>query len=104
MKGDNQNVLFRDVNPILNCVVDNRFDDALAEAREVDAQLQSLTLEEKNALFKEKPYLGVPFTIKDFFTVKGLCWTAGLWYRRHEKVGASNQQQCWHCIVPQFEV
>ena len=66
--------------------MDNRFEDALAEAREVDAHLQSLSPEEKNALFKEKPYLGVPFTIKDCFTVKGLCWTAGLWYRRHEKV------------------
>ena len=66
--------------------MDNRFEDALAEAREVDAHLQSLTQEEKNALFTEKPYLGVPFTIKDCFTVKGLYWTAGLWYRRHEKV------------------
>ena len=81
--------VFRDVNPILNCVVDNRFDLALAEARAIDARLRVMTEEEKRTLFEEKPFLGIPFTIKDCFEVEGLSWTAGLWYRRNEKVEPS---------------
>ena len=77
---------FRDVNPILNCVVDNRFDLALAEARAIDARLHVMTEEERRIVFEEKPFLGIPFTIKDCFEVEGLSWTAGLWYRRNEKV------------------
>lgn len=58
------------VNPIINCVVDNRFELALEEARAVDKIIQS---GEKNeiTLEYETPFLGVPFTIKDCFAVKG---------------------------------
>jgi len=59
-----------EINPILNCVVDDRFDDALEEARAVDRMLATSkkTLEE---LEKETPFLGVPFSTKDAIMVEG---------------------------------
>ncbi|KAK4023061.1 hypothetical protein OUZ56_008496 [Daphnia magna] len=69
------------VNPIINCVVDNRFDLALEEARKVDQLLQSGQKDEES-LEIETPFLGVPFTIKDCFSVAGLHYTSGLVKRK----------------------
>lgn len=51
-------------------MVDNRFEMALQEARQVDQLIQSGEKDEKT-LQLETPFLGVPFTIKDCFSVKG---------------------------------
>jgi fatty acid amide hydrolase 2 len=60
----------KEVNPLINCMVDNRFDEALKEARNVDKLIQS---KQKDAatLELETPFLGVPFSTKDTFAVKG---------------------------------
>lgn len=58
------------VNPIINCVVDNRFELALEEAKSVDKLIQSGE-KSQETLEQETPFLGVPFTIKDCFAVKG---------------------------------
>uniref|UniRef100_A0A0P4W2Q6 Amidase domain-containing protein n=2 Tax=Scylla olivacea TaxID=85551 RepID=A0A0P4W2Q6_SCYOL len=71
----------KEINPILNCVVDDRFEDALQEAREADELIRLGTMDEAT-LAKTKPFLGVPFTTKDCFAVKGLKQTAGLWIRK----------------------
>lgn len=70
------------VNLLINCVVDNRFLLALEEARKVDKLIES---GEKDAakIANETPFLGVPFTIKDCFSVTGLRYTAGLVKRRN---------------------
>ena len=83
----------RDVNPILNCVVDQRFDEALSEAEDVDLRLSALSEEEKSQLFREKPFLGIPFTTKDWFTVRGLSWSSGLLARKHIKVRQRGKAQ-----------
>lgn len=72
----------KEVNPLLNCVVDNRFDEALIEAAEADALIASgdLTLEQ---LERDKPFLGVPISTKDCLSVKGMLHTAGLLARRN---------------------
>jgi len=69
------------VNPIINGVVDHRFDLALEEARQIDKQIQSGNKIVKS-LELETPFLGVPFTIKDCFAVKGLRHTGGLLKRK----------------------
>nr|CAH0104196.1 unnamed protein product [Daphnia galeata] len=69
------------VNPIINCCVDNRFELALEEAKKVDQLIQSGEKDEKT-LELETPFLGVPFTIKDCFSVTGLRYTAGLVKRK----------------------
>ena len=58
------------VNPIINCVVDNRFQLALKEAQSADKLIQSGEKDEET-LELETPFLGVPFTIKDCFSVEG---------------------------------
>lgn len=59
------------INPIINCVVDNRFELALKEAQKVDQMIQS-GQKDKETLELETPFLGVPFTIKDCFSVTGI--------------------------------
>lgn len=60
----------KEVNPLLNCVVDQRYEDALKEAAEADALIKSgrYTVDQ---LAEQKPYLGVPITTKDCISVKG---------------------------------
>ncbi|KAJ9578564.1 hypothetical protein L9F63_005214 [Diploptera punctata] len=73
-----------EVNPLINAVVDDRFELALQEARNVDAFLASTTLTQ-DMLKSQKPFLGVPFTTKDSTSAKGLRYTLGLVSRRHVK-------------------
>lgn len=61
----------KEINPLLNCVVADRFEDALRAARAADDLIQTGTLTEKE-LARSKPFLGVPFTTKDCIAVKGI--------------------------------
>lgn len=72
----------REVNPLLNCVVDDQFDEALKEAAAADALIASgeRTTDE---LERDLPFLGVPISTKDCLAVKGLLHTAGLVARRN---------------------
>lgn len=60
----------KEVNPLLNCVVAERFDEARKEARAIDDLIKSGVIPEET-LAREKPFLGVPFTTKDCIAVKG---------------------------------
>lgn len=60
----------QEINPILNCVVAERFDDARKDAQKVDEIIKSGAIPQ-NVLEKEKPFFGVPFTTKDCIAVKG---------------------------------
>lgn len=71
----------KEVNPIINAVAADRFEAALAEAKEADA-LIAAGLSEDEA--KQKPFLGVPFTTKECQPVKGMPLTYGLWTRRND--------------------
>ncbi|XP_065342069.1 fatty-acid amide hydrolase 2-B isoform X2 [Cloeon dipterum] len=70
-----------EINPILNCVVDQRFEEALEEARAVD-KLLATTDKTAEEIEKETPFLGVPFSTKDAIKVKGMSFTAGLYCRK----------------------
>ncbi|XP_071041190.1 fatty-acid amide hydrolase 2-A isoform X2 [Parasteatoda tepidariorum] len=65
-----------EVNPIINAVVQDNFEEALREAKEVDTFIESGEFSLKE-LKEEKPLLGVPFTVKCSFSVKGFYHTAG---------------------------
>lgn len=60
----------KEVNPLLNAIVENRFEAALEEARAVDDLIQSgkKTIQE---LEEETPLLGIPITVKESIGVKG---------------------------------
>ena len=64
-----------EVNPKLNAVVQFRFDEARAEAREAEAKLNGGS---ENL----PPLFGVPFTVKECFAMDGFPWTAGIWARK----------------------
>lgn len=64
------------VNPNINAMVQDRFDLALKEAKEKDAHLSRV----KN--FKDHPFYGVPFSVKECFETVGMPHTAGLSWRK----------------------
>lgn len=76
----------QEVNPILNSVVDQRFDAAVEEAKKADRIVKSLGENAKrfmlDELEKDAPFLGVPFAVDDNIRVKGLRQTCGLLERR----------------------
>lgn len=58
----------REVNPLVNAVVEDRFNDALDEARRADKFAATMP---PVMLMKDYPLLGVPFTVKESCSVKG---------------------------------
>lgn len=54
----------KEIQPILNCVVEERFEEALKEAQSYDDYLKSQDAPSPEVLAEEKPFLGVPFTTK----------------------------------------
>ncbi|OAD59959.1 Fatty-acid amide hydrolase 2, partial [Eufriesea mexicana] len=69
----------KEVNGIINAVVEDRYSEALEEAKEVDKLLQTLQYSDS---LKEKPLLGVPFTTKESNEAKDMLHTMGLTSRR----------------------
>ncbi|CAJ0577543.1 unnamed protein product, partial [Mesorhabditis spiculigera] len=65
------------INHIINAVVIPNFDDARAQAARVDDRLDQL-----DDAQREKPLLGVPFTLKDCIEVAGLPCSNGMYCRR----------------------
>lgn len=72
----------KQINPLLNCVVDERFDDALQDAAKVDELIASNQYT-ADQLRETKPFLGVPISTKDCIAVKDMLHTGGLWLRRN---------------------
>lgn len=60
----------KEVEPIVNACVDQRFEAALKEARQVDEFL-STTSKSEEEVENETPLLGVPFSCKESIGVKG---------------------------------
>lgn len=73
----------REVNPILNAVVDNRFKEAIEEAKKIDKQIEIGEITDLD--FQEKPFLGVPFTSKESTAAEGLSYTFGIFARKDRK-------------------
>lgn len=73
------------VNPLLNAVVGDRFEEALEEAKHIDKVLDSCDVScsrEKSELLR-KPLLGVPITVKESLACKGFMHSAGLVDRKN---------------------
>ncbi|XP_059474942.1 fatty-acid amide hydrolase 2-A-like [Neocloeon triangulifer] len=72
------------VNGVINAVVDERFKDAIEEAKEADRMIESGEWS-KERLEKERPFHGVPISMKEIIGVKGMRWTFGLILRKNER-------------------
>jgi fatty acid amide hydrolase 2 len=79
-----------ETNPIINAVMDGPFMDALDEAKNIDDILFRGEISANE--FKEKPFLGVPFTTKDSTAVGGKLMTFGIVSRRNKR--ASEDAEC----------
>ncbi|XP_070392349.1 fatty-acid amide hydrolase 2-A-like isoform X1 [Dermacentor albipictus] len=66
----------REVQPIINAVVEERFEEALEGAKEVDRLVASGKMS-ASEMSKEKPLLGLPFTAKNSIAIKGMRQDAG---------------------------
>ncbi|XP_018402299.1 PREDICTED: fatty-acid amide hydrolase 2-A [Cyphomyrmex costatus] len=66
-----------EVNPLINAIVENRFDAAIEEAREIDNFLQSTIIDDAK-IASEKPLLGLPITIKESIAVQGMSYSVGM--------------------------
>ncbi|XP_058465337.1 fatty-acid amide hydrolase 2-like [Malaya genurostris] len=71
----------KEINPLLNIIVDERYEAALKDAEVADESIASGILTEQQ-LAEQKPFLGVPISTKDCIKVKDLLHTTGLWARR----------------------
>lgn len=71
------------VDPHIHAVVDSCFDDALAQAAQCDRHLRNCP--DKSTL---PPFYGVPLTVKECFSVKGLKNTSHTPSRRHHVAGS----------------
>lgn len=59
----------KEVNPIVNAVVEDRFLDAIEDAKRADIIIQTKPMLE---VLKNYPILGVPFTVKESCSLKGI--------------------------------
>ncbi|XP_022657971.1 fatty-acid amide hydrolase 2-A-like [Varroa destructor] len=80
----------REVEVYLNAVVDDRFEAALEDARIADDEIAACNNIPK--LAEAKPFLGVPFTVKDCISIKGMLAEVGSEARRG--VRASDDAEC----------
>ncbi|XP_050293954.1 fatty-acid amide hydrolase 2-B-like isoform X2 [Anthonomus grandis grandis] len=76
----------KEVNPLLNAVIEDRFADALEDARKVDLLVCSNEfLSNGEKIIQEYPLLGVPLTVKGSLAVKGMKFTSGTVTRKECK-------------------
>ncbi|CAL7947315.1 unnamed protein product [Xylocopa violacea] len=75
----------KEIQPVLNCVVEDRFEDALKEAKKCDDYLKSPNAPSAEVLAKEQPFFGVPFTTKDCISIAKMKQTAGLTVRKNSR-------------------
>lgn len=61
----------REVHKYINAATDERYDEALKEARAVDTMLAATTKTEEE-IARDTPLLGVPFSCKEAIGVKGM--------------------------------
>ncbi|XP_018373287.1 PREDICTED: fatty-acid amide hydrolase 2 isoform X1 [Trachymyrmex cornetzi] len=73
----------KEVNDLINAVVECRYLDAIEEAKAVDAMIEKGVDLEKIRI--TQPFLGVPFTTKESNRVKGLIHSMGLLSRRNHR-------------------
>ncbi|XP_024143468.1 fatty-acid amide hydrolase 2-B [Oryzias melastigma] len=71
----------QEVNPFVNAVVKDRFAAALQEAAQVDKLIEEETGGEE-VLEDRLPFLGVPLSVKESYSLQGMPFTTGLVSRR----------------------
>lgn len=84
----------REVNPLINAIIDERFEAALNDARQLDQRIEQEMTGETNHSFPSifnQTLLGVPFTIKDSFAVNGMRLCSGLPQRKEVRADCDSK-------------
>uniref|UniRef100_A0A0C9RJ59 FAAH2_2 protein n=1 Tax=Fopius arisanus TaxID=64838 RepID=A0A0C9RJ59_9HYME len=79
----------KEVNPFINAVVDERYEDAIKDARNCDKILENGEIS-IDKITRTKPLFGVPFTVKESCGVKGLSQTGCTRIRRGIKASENS--------------
>ncbi|KAI4457697.1 fatty-acid amide hydrolase [Holotrichia oblita] len=74
----------QEVNPIINAVVEDRFAEALVEAKKIDKYLDE-NPDKTEEIKSTKPFFGIPITIKESIAVKGMSYTGASLTRKNIK-------------------
>lgn len=61
----------KEVNPYLNAVIEDRFEEAVKDAKRADNMMKVVIPEQREPLFSRYPLLGLPFTVKESCALKG---------------------------------
>lgn len=61
----------KEVNPHINAVVQDRFEEALADAKRADDLIFKCANSQLSQLYARYPLLGIPFTVKESCGLKG---------------------------------
>lgn len=61
----------KEVNPYLNAVIEDRYEEAIKDARRADKMMEIVIPEQRGPLFSRYPLLGLPFTVKESCALKG---------------------------------
>ncbi|CAG2102359.1 unnamed protein product [Medioppia subpectinata] len=69
----------RSVQPHINAIIQDNYDEALKEAKQVDRRVREAAVGQS---FESQPFLGVPFSCKDSIAIKDFLWTSGLYTRK----------------------
>uniref|UniRef100_A0A1I8NX75 Amidase domain-containing protein n=1 Tax=Stomoxys calcitrans TaxID=35570 RepID=A0A1I8NX75_STOCA len=67
----------KEVNPLINAIVEERFEDAMVEAKRADDLLAKCANSQLSQLYTRYPLLGVPFTVKESVGIKGMSHVVG---------------------------
>ncbi|KAI6197122.1 hypothetical protein M3Y94_01187400 [Aphelenchoides besseyi] len=80
------------VDPMIHAFVQRNYQNAVETAKAIDSVLDAIEQdsEELNNLAETKPLLGVPFTIKDQFLIKGLRTTVGMPCRKNAELATDD--------------
>ncbi|XP_042909373.2 fatty-acid amide hydrolase 2 [Parasteatoda tepidariorum] len=78
----------REVHPFINAACDERYEDALKDARNIDIFLDK-NEKRLDDIERDTPLLGVPFTCKEAIGVKGMAQTCG-YYKSKNAVAAQD--------------
>lgn len=60
-----------EVNPLINAVVDQRFEDAIEESKIIDDLIGRSDETQRGEILRKKPFLGIPVTTKNLVGIKG---------------------------------
>ncbi|XP_066251369.1 fatty-acid amide hydrolase 2-like [Euwallacea similis] len=86
----------KEVNRLLNAVIDDRFEEALEDARLVDKKLSDPKfIKDEDKIARKFPLLGVPITIKGSLAVKGLRHTSGTINRKEHHAEIDAEAVAW---------